>query len=203
MRTKFNVFFPSLGEVSLFQHPNSMARLRRIQRQKYGELSGDNGEFMDTEDQDQLIKTFKNHIDLRNSPGAKKVFKMYLTLIGLINLILITLPTYHLNGNSIFSFLACIMIYIPAIHLYSIIHGSYSEIVVIFEDVKITWISLIIYSIIISIKLIKFSKNWTEDMIYILPIMLGYVIVELRNDEERINAKIEELQKLKYNYKVA
>lgn len=180
-----------------------MARLRKVQKQKYGELSGDTGEYIDSEEQDQLIENFKNSIDLTNSPGAKKVFQLYLGLIGIINLLLITLPCYRKNGNSIFSFLACIMIYIPAIYSYSIIHGIDYEQVKFFEDVRITWVSLIIYIFVMIIKFTKYRNNWTEDIIYVLPIMLGYVVVEMKNDERKINIRIEKLRKLKYNYKEA
>lgn len=180
-----------------------MPRLRQVQKQKYGELSGDLYDYIDTDKQDEIIENLKKRADFTNSSHAKKVFRFYLILIGIINLILITFPTYRKKGNSVFSFLACIMIFIPAVLAYSMIYKLSSEYLKIFKNVKMAQLSLTVYIGVVVSKFLWFANNIGEDLIYVLPILLGYLVIEIWNDNSKISQAIQELDGLKYDYKEA
>lgn len=183
-----------------------MPRLRKVQYEKYKDLTFDfeENDPIDIVKQEEIIDNFKKRNDILNSKYAKYIFRCYIIILFLINLALITIPYYRKGYNSIFSSLACIILFFPLLLAYSTVYTiDKSKFHEIFFNFKIIKSLLIIYSIIILIKFIWFRINTKSDLIYILPILFTICIIDINEDNGKFNKAINELESLKYNYKEA
>lgn len=183
-----------------------MPRLRKVQYEKYKDLNFDfeENEPIDIMKQNEIIDNFKKRNDILNSKYAKYLFRCYIIILLFINLVLITIPYYRKGLNSIFSSLACIMLFLPLLLAYSTVYKiDKSKFHEIFFNCKTIKYLLFIYSIIIIIKFIWFRINTKNDLIYILPILFTISIIDINEDNGKFNEAINELELLKYNYKEA
>lgn len=186
-----------------------MPRLRKVQIEKYHVFDHEfsDEELIDTSGQEEIIDKFKkSNNKLKDSKLGKTVFKIYISIILFINLCLITIPYYRKGANSIISAIACIMTFLPILVAYStistiltIIDFEYLEVL---KNRTFLIIVVIIYTLIITI--FKFINGFVSaDLIYLLPILLTYCVIDLNAENNLINKSIEELEKYKYDYKEA
>lgn len=193
-----------------------MPRLRKVQNSKYGGLRSGNSDDYETDlnypidsiDQNGIITKLKERNDFKNSKYAKVVFRLYLIAVLIINLILITIPYYRKKDNSIFSFFACLMLFIPMISVYSTVYtienlnNDYLNLE-LFQETKILVLALILYLMAIIIKVIFYESNIQRDILYILPILISFCIIDINRENGHIKQSIKELESLKYDYKEA
>lgn len=183
-----------------------MPRLRKVQYEKYKDLEIDfaNNQPIDILTQEEIITNLKKKNNTLNSTNAKNIFRIYLVILLLINMILITVPYYRKGMNTFFSACACLMLFCPLLLAFSSVHSlDKYEINEKFFNVKIITYILVSYCILAIVKLVYYRTNIQTDLIYIIPILFGYCIIDIHNDNSRLSQAIEELETLKYNYKEA
>jgi cellulose synthase/poly-beta-1,6-N-acetylglucosamine synthase-like glycosyltransferase len=181
-----------------------MPRLRKVQLEKYGDLNHDIDEYpIDSIDQQQIINNLKKKAKLSESKTGKLTFKGYLILLLIINSCLILIPYYRRGLNAIFSSIASIMLFLPIVLAYSTVHSSNNDFLPILKNIKFISTMLAIYICSIILKIIYFKPFENSDLIYILPILLAFCVIDINVDDSKINKAIEELEKLRYDYKEA
>lgn len=184
-----------------------MPRLRKVQQRKYKDLkidSEDDDDFpIDSSKQEEIISVLKRKADFTHSRTAKLIFRGYLLLLLVINMILVTVPYYRRGINVTFSALACIMLFSPCMLAFSTIYQVDSVHFPILLNTRFLFFNLVLYCMAIIVKLVWFRSNVRADLIYVLPILFGSCILDLHTDKSQISQAIGELEKLKYDYKEA
>lgn len=181
-----------------------MPRLRRVQNLKYGGLRSDSDDGpIDTLEQENLIASFKQSINLTHSKSAKLIFRCYLISLLFFNMIFITFPYYRKGINGLFSALACIMLFFPSILAYSTLYHIDSNFLQALRNIKVLSIFLMMYTLLIISKLLWLSIDVRSDLLYIVPILLTICILDIHRDKSHLTNAINELETLKYDYKEA
>lgn len=184
-----------------------MPRLRRVQHAKYRDLRLDFEEDddlpIDSFRQEEIINTLKRRAGSTHSKEAKVIFRCYLVLMLVINMVLVTVPYYRKGSNVTFSALACIMLFSPSIMAYSTIYGIDRTHLPILLNTRFLLSNLAFYSMSTVVKFVWFRVNARADLLYVLPILFGICILDLHTDNSQISQAIDELEKLRYNYKEA
>lgn len=185
-----------------------MPRLRKVQHGKYRDLRLDSGDDdddlpIDSLRQEQVINTLKRRAGLTHSREAKVIFRCYLVLLLVINMVLVTVPYYRKSSNVMFSALACIMLFSPSVMAYATIYGVDRTHLPIMLNIRFLLFNLVLYSISTVVKFLWFRVDTRADLLYVLPILFGVCILDLHTDNSQISQAIDELEKLRYDYKEA
>ncbi|GME71673.1 unnamed protein product [Ambrosiozyma monospora] len=191
-----------------------MPRLRKVVQERYTftnleEFNED--EPIDIQTQEEIIDKFSQSIPFNtnrdpnsNDKLMRKVLYGIEILLGLLNLMLITVPHYR-KENSLLSCLSGLSILATAIVIQTELLGSRS-LSSSFKEYGITTNRLIIGSHVIAF-FIAFQKvcqfESALDLVFFLPLVIVVSIWMLLSDIKSLSKDVEELKKLKYNYKEA
>lgn len=180
-----------------------MPRLRSIQREKYKDLQQEDP--VDSDVQRDIIENLRLKADLSNSQNAKLLFRVYLIVLLVVNLLLVMVPYYRKGVNSILSALACVTLFIPIALVYSTVYSVTERIFPFIQNAKTTIYALYIYGLALLIKFGKYTtwKTIQKDVIYLVPLFIGICVLNFYWDNSKIKHAITELDALKYDYKEA
>jgi hypothetical protein len=180
-----------------------MPRLRRVQKEKYGDF--EHSDLIDSDVQSDIINNLKARVDVSTSRNARVLFRVYLLVLLTVNMALIMVPYYRKGINSIFSALACVMMFIPIVLVYSTIYSVEDIHVQFVRDIRTTSACALIYGTIIAVKFWKYTswENIHRDIIYLIPLFIGICVLDFYRDNSRLSNAIGELDTLRYDYKEA
>lgn len=181
-----------------------MPRLRTIERTKY-HFDNEELELLDSEDQKLLVNNFKDK--LGNEKPRKWALKSIQFFILALGSIFIIHPYYRHDANSIMSTFACFILWAQVGQLYSVCNLSdqMSDLIrQMFKSVTLKRLRYLIYFYFLIFTL-KWWCFWTStlDWIYLIPGLLGILIVDQEQSKRNLLHDINKLDKLKYDFKQA
>lgn len=187
-----------------------MPRLRRISKEKYGYTTNQDLDFedelpVDSDVQNEIIKEFKEKVDLSNSKYSKILFRIYLSVIVIVNMIFITVPYYRNGHNTIFSAFACLILFTPVIYTYNMIYPHNQIQVPILTEFKSIAILTVLYQFVTSMKLLKYREvnKFPQDLLFLVPVCMTICVLNLKQDNNNLKQLINKLESAKYEYKEA